>query len=105
MKVISPKDKKLADGQEMTQLEATNCGGCTRNNLQVSIIVNNYDYNYGRFLRQAIDSTLNQTYSHIDWLFVPQSRPASLNWVGNKFKRALAITSFSWERNTTEEKC
>ncbi|GAB4470226.1 MAG: glycosyltransferase family 2 protein [Elainellaceae cyanobacterium] len=34
----------------------------------VSIIINNY--NYGRFLRQAIDSSLNQTYSDIEVIVV-----------------------------------
>lgn len=68
MKVISPTDKKLADGQEMTQFEATNCGRASIHRLLVSIIVNNY--NYGRFLRQAIDSALNQTYSHVEVIAV-----------------------------------
>ena len=34
----------------------------------VSIIINNY--NYGRFLQEAIDSTLNQTYPHIEVIVV-----------------------------------
>lgn len=34
----------------------------------VSIAINNY--NYGRFLKQAIDSALNQTYSHIEVVVV-----------------------------------
>ena len=68
MKIIFPTDKKLADGQEMTQLEATNCGGSRMHRLLVSIIVNNY--NYGRFLRQTIDSALNQTYSHVEVIVV-----------------------------------
>lgn len=34
----------------------------------VSIIINNY--NYGRFLREAIDSALNQTYPHIEVIVV-----------------------------------
>lgn len=68
MKFISPTDKKLADWQQMTQLAAANCGGCSMDNLLVSVIVNNY--NYGRFLRQAIDSALNQTYSHVEVIAV-----------------------------------
>lgn len=36
--------------------------------LLVSIIINNY--NYGRFLRQAIDSAINQTYSHSETIVV-----------------------------------
>lgn len=53
--IISPTDKR----------QQANC--CT-NPLLVSIIVNNY--NYGRFLRQAIDSALNQTYCHIEVIAV-----------------------------------
>lgn len=34
----------------------------------VSILINNY--NYGHFLREAIDSALNQTYSHIEVIVV-----------------------------------
>lgn len=34
----------------------------------VSIIINNY--NYGRFLREAIDSALNQTYPHVEVIVV-----------------------------------
>jgi glycosyltransferase involved in cell wall biosynthesis len=34
----------------------------------VSILINNY--NYGRFLREAIDSALNQTYSHTEVIVV-----------------------------------
>jgi len=34
----------------------------------VSILINNY--NYGRFLQQAIDSALNQTYSHFEIIVV-----------------------------------
>ena len=34
----------------------------------VNIIINNY--NYGRFLREAIDSALNQTYSNIEVIVV-----------------------------------
>ncbi len=68
MKFISPTDNKLADSQQIIQFEPTNCRGHTRNNLLVSIIVNNY--NYGRFLRQAIDSALNQTYSHVEVIAV-----------------------------------
>lgn len=68
MKFISPTDKKLADWQQKTQFEAANCGGCSMDNLLVSVIVNNY--NYGRFLRQAIDSALNQTYSHVEVIAV-----------------------------------
>jgi glycosyltransferase involved in cell wall biosynthesis len=37
-------------------------------NLLVSIIINNY--NYDRFLAQAIESALNQTYSHIEVIVV-----------------------------------
>ncbi|MBW4473808.1 MAG: glycosyltransferase [Stenomitos rutilans HA7619-LM2] len=37
-------------------------------NLLVSIIVNNY--NYDRFLKEAIDSALNQTYPHIEVIVV-----------------------------------
>ncbi len=38
------------------------------NNLLVSIIINNY--NYGRFLAEAIDSALNQTYSPVEVIVV-----------------------------------
>jgi len=34
----------------------------------VSIIINNY--NYGRFLKEAIDSGLNQTYLHVEVIVV-----------------------------------
>lgn len=34
----------------------------------VSILINNY--NYGRFLAEAIDSALNQTYSNIEVIVV-----------------------------------
>ena len=34
----------------------------------VSIVINNY--NYGRFLRDAIDSALNQTYDHTETIVV-----------------------------------
>jgi glycosyltransferase involved in cell wall biosynthesis len=34
----------------------------------VSILINNY--NYGRFLTEAIDSALNQTYSNIEVIVV-----------------------------------
>src|SRR2546421_2498664 len=34
----------------------------------VSIVINNY--NYGRFLRDAIDSVLNQTYDHTETIVV-----------------------------------
>ncbi len=39
-----------------------------KENHQVSIVINNY--NYGRFLPQAIDSALNQTYPHIEIIVV-----------------------------------
>lgn len=39
-----------------------------KSKLLVSIIINNY--NYGRFLRDAIDSALNQTYPHIEVVVV-----------------------------------
>ncbi len=35
---------------------------------KVSIIINNY--NYGRFLKEAIDSALNQTYSNTEVIVV-----------------------------------
>ena len=38
------------------------------NELRVSIIINNY--NYDRFLAQAIDSALNQTYPNIEVIVV-----------------------------------
>lgn len=41
----------------------------------------------------------------IDWLFVPRSRPASLDWLGNTVKKALAIASLAGQRNTRVEKC
>jgi hypothetical protein len=100
MKVIPPTDKKLADGQEMTQFEATNCGGSNIHRLQVSIIVNNYNYWQKQimfitwFLWVGLMS-LPTVKLAIDWLFVPQSHPASLNWIGSKFKRILAIASLS----------
>ncbi|MEW5858968.1 MAG: glycosyltransferase, partial [Cyanobacteriota bacterium] len=34
----------------------------------VSVIINNY--NYGRFISEAIDSVLNQTYPHIEVIVV-----------------------------------
>lgn len=40
----------------------------TKNQLLVSIIVNNY--NYDRFLPEAIDSALNQTYPHVEVIVV-----------------------------------
>ena len=40
----------------------------TANELTVSIIINNY--NYDRFLAQAIDSALNQTYDNIEVIVV-----------------------------------
>ena len=40
----------------------------TQNGLLVTILINNY--NYARFLRQAIDSALNQTYSNIEVVVV-----------------------------------
>jgi glycosyltransferase involved in cell wall biosynthesis len=39
-----------------------------KQNPLVSIIINNY--NYGRFVREAIDSGLNQTYSHKEVIVV-----------------------------------
>jgi glycosyltransferase involved in cell wall biosynthesis len=39
-----------------------------QNSPLVSILINNY--NYGRFLREAIDSALNQTYPHIEVVVV-----------------------------------
>ena len=68
MKFISPTDTRFVCSPQMTQFETANCGGYDTNNLLVSIIVNNY--NYGRFLRQAIDSALKQTYSHIEVIVV-----------------------------------
>jgi len=40
----------------------------TQSKLLVTILINNY--NYGRFLRQAIDSALNQTHANVDVLVV-----------------------------------
>ncbi len=40
----------------------------TQPELLVTILINNY--NYGRFLRQAIDSALDQTYTNIEVLVV-----------------------------------
>jgi glycosyltransferase involved in cell wall biosynthesis len=40
----------------------------TQRDLLVTVLINNY--NYGRFLRQAIDSALNQTYPNIEVLVV-----------------------------------
>ncbi|NJN12561.1 MAG: glycosyltransferase family 2 protein, partial [Richelia sp. RM1_1_1] len=37
-------------------------------NLLVSILINNY--NYERFIKQAIDSALNQTYKNIEVIVV-----------------------------------
>ncbi|NJO64008.1 MAG: glycosyltransferase family 2 protein [Richelia sp. RM2_1_2] len=37
-------------------------------NLLVSILINNY--NYERFIKQAIDSALNQTYKNIEIIVV-----------------------------------
>jgi glycosyltransferase involved in cell wall biosynthesis len=39
-----------------------------KDNPLVSVIINNY--NYGRFLQDAIDSALNQTYSHTEVIVV-----------------------------------
>jgi glycosyltransferase involved in cell wall biosynthesis len=39
-----------------------------KDNPKVSILINNY--NYGRFLQEAIDSALNQTYSHTEVIVV-----------------------------------
>lgn len=66
--IISPTDKKLVGWQQTTQIEVANCQRCSKDKLLASIIVNNY--NYGRFLRQAIDSALNQTYAHIEVIAV-----------------------------------
>jgi glycosyltransferase involved in cell wall biosynthesis len=42
--------------------------GVTTNSLLVTILINNY--NYGRFLREAIDSALNQTYPNLEVIVV-----------------------------------
>lgn len=39
-----------------------------KDNLKVSVVINNY--NYGRFLPEAIDSALNQTYPHTEAIVV-----------------------------------
>ena len=39
-----------------------------QNQLLISLIINNY--NYARYLREAIDSALNQTYAHIEVIVV-----------------------------------
>ncbi|MCL1472415.1 glycosyltransferase family 2 protein [Argonema antarcticum] len=39
-----------------------------KDNPQVSVVINNY--NYGRFLQEAIDSALNQTYPHTEAIVV-----------------------------------
>ena len=63
----------------------------TQRDLLVTILINNY--NYGRFLRQAIDSALNQTYPNVEVVVVDdgstdESRSVISSY-GNKIKSVL----------------
>lgn len=63
----------------------------TQNGLLVTVLINNY--NYGRFLRQAIDSALNQTYPNLEVVVVDdgstdESR-SIISSYGNRIKSVL----------------
>src|ERR1019366_4357461 len=56
----------------------------------VSILINNY--NYGRFLRDAIDSALNQTYSNIEVIVVDDgSTDSSREIIATYEKRIIPV--------------
>lgn len=58
--------------------------------LLVSILINNY--NYGRFLRQAIDSALNQTYQNVEVIVVDDgSADESREIIGSYGNRIIPV--------------
>lgn len=62
-----------------------------QSSMPVTVLINNY--NYGRFLRQAIDSALNQTYPNVEVVVVDDGStddsPSILNSYGKRIRPVL----------------
>ncbi len=58
-----------------------------KSNILVSIIINNY--NYGHFLRAAIDSALNQTYPHIEVIVVDDGSTDNSHEIIGSYKEQI----------------
>src|SRR5271166_6653726 len=62
----------------------------TQPGLLVTILINNF--NYGRFLRQAIDSALNQTYHNVEVIVVDDgSTDESRTIIGSYGNRIISV--------------
>jgi glycosyltransferase involved in cell wall biosynthesis len=64
----------------------------------VTILINNY--NYGRFLRDAIDSALNQTYSNTEVIVVDDGSTDSSREIIASYGERIVSGFSSWIRMT-----
>ena len=72
-----------------------------QSDLLVTILINNY--NYGRFLRDAIDSALNQTYRNLEVIVVDDgSTDESREVIASYGDRIIPVLKENGERLSTQ---